>query len=80
MINELDSVVQTTLTQNRAKSRASASKGILANFTEGYFVLVALSDFNAGEKLCLRLCGPRRIVRPILDHLYQVEDFRNGSF
>ena len=75
---ELHPLVQDTLQKNRESSRHNASKGKLANFTEGDFVLVAREEFHAGEKLALRWRGPRRIIKPLSDYVFQVEDLRNG--
>lgn len=47
------------------------------NFTDGDLDLVARDDFHAGEKLCLRWHCPRRILRPVMDYFYLVEDLRN---
>ena len=71
--------VQATLQKNRAQQRDKMSSGRLPNFHEGDYVLVARNDFHAGEKLCLRWRGPRRITRAMNDHVYQVEDLRNGE-
>lgn len=43
------------------------------------YVLVARSEFKAGEKLALRFRGHRRVVKAINNHGYQVEDLRNGE-
>lgn len=71
--------LQSTLAEHRRQSREAASKGQLPNFTEGDYVLVARSDFHAGEKLCLRWRGPRRVRKALNDFVYQVEDLRNGQ-
>ena len=47
-------MVQDTLQRNRARSRQAASQSYLLIFNEGDFVLVARSDFIAGETLALR--------------------------
>ena len=78
-ISELHPVVQDALHKNRKRSRDAASRGKLPNFLEGDYVLVAREDFFAGEKLCLRWRGPRRIIKAINDWVYQVEDLRNGD-
>lgn len=78
-IAQLHPVVQDALKSNRERIRDSRSRGSLPNFTEGDFVLVARDDFTAGEKLSLRWRGPRRVIRSINDHVYQVEDLRNGQ-
>ena len=75
---ELHPVVQNYLQDYRKKSREAVKRGALPKFTEGDFVLVARSDFHAGEKLALRWRGPRRIIKALNDHVYQVEDLRNG--
>ena len=71
--------VQATLQKNRAQQRDKMSSGRLPNFHEEDYVLVARNDFHAGEKLFLRWRGPRRITRAMNDHVYQVEDLRNGE-
>lgn len=71
-------VVESSLQANRARARTAAERGELANFTEGDYVLVARDEFHAGEKLCLRWRGPRRVTKAINDYVYQVEDLRNG--
>lgn len=45
---------------------------------EGDFVLVAHEEFHAGEKLCLRWCGRRRITKALNDYVYCVKDLRDG--
>lgn len=79
LCEELHPRVQSRLAKNRKQARDAASRGQLANFTEGDFVLVARSDFQAGEKLCLRWRGPRQVIKAINDHVYQVEDLRKGQ-
>lgn len=51
----------------------------MLNFQEGYYVLVAQTDFFEGEKLCLHWKRPRRIVKAVNDFVLQVEDFRNEN-
>lgn len=48
----------------------AASRGVLANFTEGEYVLVAREGFFAGEKLALRWLEPRRIAKSLNDHVF----------
>lgn len=72
--------VQDHLQRNRGFIRKKVSEGDLPNFIESDFVPVARSDFNAGEKLCLRWRGPVRISRALNDLVYQVQDLRNGCF
>lgn len=45
---ELHPIVNNALQQNRHSSRTRASRGELANFSIGDFVLVALEEFSAG--------------------------------
>lgn len=73
-------LVQNTLHANRKRAREAASNGKLANFTEGDYVLVARDEFGAGEKLCLHWRGPRRVIKAISEHIFQVEDLRNGTY
>ena len=79
LCDELHPRVQSSLESHRRQARESASRGTLPNFSEGDYVLVARSDFHAGEKLCLRWRGPRRIMKALSDFVYQVEDLRNGQ-
>lgn len=58
--------------------RQARSLGILPNFAEGDFVLVARSDFTAGKKISLCWRGPRRVIKALNDYIYQVEDLGNG--
>ena len=76
---DLHQRVQSALAKHRKQSREAMSKGRLPNFTEGDYVLVARSDFHAGEKLCLRWRGPRQVRKALSDYVYQVEDLRNGQ-
>lgn len=62
-----------------SKKSASSSSGVLPDFTEEKFVFVARKELHAGEKLCLRWRGPRRIVKALNNYVYSVEDLRNGS-
>jgi len=79
LVDNYRTAVGADLTRNRTRKRGTASRGTLPNFSEGDFVLVAREHFNAGEKLCLRWRGPRRIIGAVSDYVYQVEDLRNGS-
>ena len=79
MLYELHPVIECTLKHKRDMALKAASKGQLANFDLGDFVLVARSEFSKGQKLALRWCGPRRVVGIRSNHIYQVEDMRNGS-
>ena len=76
---ELHPVVQMSLKEHRERARKAASRGVPAGFSEGDYVLIAREDFSAGEKLCLRWRGPRRVVKALSDYVFQVEDLRNGS-
>lgn len=78
-IDDLHPIVQDAVQSNRRRIRESQSAGKLPNFAAGDFVLVARDDFTAGEKLSLRWRGPRRVVCSLNDHVYQVEDLRNGE-
>ena len=60
--------------------RQTRARGQLANFMEGDYVLVAREDFHEGEKLCLRWCGPRRVIKALSDYVYRVEDLRTGNY
>lgn len=71
--------VHNALQKNRERSRKNLSTGKLPRFTEGDYVLVARTEFPSGEKISLRWRGPRRILRPISDYVYLVEDLRNGE-
>lgn len=76
---ELHPMVNQTLQHNRQRARDAQSRGFLPKFVEGDYVLVARDEFFEGEKLCLRLCGPRRIVKVLNDYLFQVQDIRTGD-
>ena len=71
--------MQDTLQRNRARSRQAASQGSLPTFTEGNFILVARSDFTAGETLALRCRGPHRVLKALNDYTFQVEDLRHRA-
>ena len=79
LVDKYRSFVSSTLPVNRSRKRATDSSGVIPNFSEGDFVLVARDDFTAGEKLALRWRGPRRITRPVSEYVYQVKDLRNGT-
>lgn len=76
--DELNPLVQSTLADQRERSRATDSKGKIPNFTKGYFVLVARDEYGESDKLLLRWRGPPRVVKDLNDYLYQVEDLRTG--
>lgn len=78
-MDQLHPVIQLQLQQQRAQSRSVRSRGELANFTEGDFVLVAREEFFENEKLCLRWRGPRRVLKALSDYVFKVEDLRNGE-
>ena len=77
--SELYPVVHVALQENRSQFRNATSKGILPNFTEGDFVLVARDNFTAGENLSLRWNGPRRVVKVLSNYAFEVENLRNGT-
>lgn len=79
LVDSLHPIVQNAFQENRQRIRDQASNGKLSNFNEGDFVLVAREDFHAGEKLCLRWRGLRRVVRTVNDYVYQMEDVCNGA-
>jgi hypothetical protein len=78
-VADLQRVVQQTVADNRRRAREAASRGELPRFSEGDYVLVARSGFNAGEKLALRWRGPRCIVKALSNYVFQVEDLCNGT-
>lgn len=78
-VAELHPVLQDALQKIRPRMREAISAGKLPNFFDGDFFLIAREDFTAGEKLSLRWRGPRREVGSLNDHVYQVEDLRNGQ-
>lgn len=78
-IAQLHPIVQSQLKSNRDRIWDSRSLGSLPKFSEGDFVLVARDDFTAGEKLSLCWRGLRCVVRSINDHVYHIEDLRNGA-
>lgn len=65
--------------KERERIRDARCKGQLASSSEGDYVLVAREDFFEGEKLCLRWCGPRRVVKALREYVFRVEDLRNGK-
>lgn len=79
LVGQLRPIIQDAVQKNRQQGRDVASKGSLPNFTKGDYVLVAREDFHAGEKLCLRWRGPRRVLKPVNDFVYLVEDLRDGT-
>ena len=78
-MDKLHPLIQSSLSENRRRIRDASSNGKLPNFIEGDFVLVARDEFFEDEKLCLRWRGPRRIVKCLNDHVFKVEDLRNGA-
>lgn len=78
-MDELQPLVDQSVSQQRQRIRECRHKGELANFREGDYVLVARDTFHEGEKLCLRWRGPRRVIKAINDYEFQVEDLRNGN-
>lgn len=79
-MEELHPVIHEAVERNRRSNRQANSKGVLPNFMEGDFVLVARDEFTVGEKLQLRWRGPRRIVKALSDYVFQVEDLRTGDY
>lgn len=53
LTDDLHSLVHEHTQKVRERMRQTRSQGQLANFTEGYYVLVARDDFFETEKLCL---------------------------
>lgn len=45
----------------------------------GEFVLVAIDEFNAGKKLCLRWRATRRIIEALSNYDFNVEDLLEGD-
>ena len=76
---DLHPAIHEGVMRNRKQARATANRGILPNFDIGDYVLVARSDFFAGEKLALRWRGPRRVVKAVSNYIYTVEDLRKGK-
>lgn len=79
-MDELHPLVQNHTQQARHRIRQSRSRGELANFTEGDYVLVPREYFFQGEKLCLLWRRPRRVLKALNDYIYLVEDLRTGDF
>ena len=75
---EIHPPVQSSLGTYRGQHRPNASRVQLPNLDESDYVLVSLSDFHTGEKLCLRWRGPRRIKKAMNVYIYQFECLRNG--
>lgn len=78
-MEKLRLIVHEAVSARRERAREHLSKGRLPNFPEGDYVLMARDDFFKREKLCLRWRGPRRIVKVHNDHVFDVEDLRNGE-
>lgn len=79
VLADLWPVVQSTPQKNRERQRNQVGKGRVPTFTEGDFVLVARDEFDASEKLSLCWRDPRRVIRPVNDFVYQIEDWRIGA-
>lgn len=78
-MDNLHPLIHQQLQKDRSRSRSVRSRGELANFTDGDYVLVAREDFFKNEKLCLRWRGPRRVIKALNDYVFKVEDLRNGE-
>lgn len=79
LVGELQTMIYDTFQTKHDQKRAAMSKGKLPNFTEGDFVLAVHEEFHAGEKLCLRWRGPRRIIKTMKGCVYHVENLRKGD-
>lgn len=77
-IAELHPLVQDLLKESRDFYCMSTSHGLLANFCEEVFVLIARKVFHANEKLVVLKRGPGRINKALNDYAYQIEDLSNG--
>ena len=77
-VTELHPQIRNAVQANRERSREYARKGVLPNFTDSDYVLVAREDFYPGEKLALRWRGPCLIVKPKINFVFNVEDLRTG--
>jgi RNase H-like domain found in reverse transcriptase/Integrase zinc binding domain/Integrase core domain len=74
--------VRDSTSSNRASARRtknSPSHVTAPNFSTGDYVLVAKREFASGEKLTVRWRGPRRILQPLSDLVFLVEDLRDGT-
>lgn len=78
-VAELHQMVQNSVEEHRRLGCEQAATGKMPRFEVGDYVLVARSEFNVGEKLALRSCGPIRIVGAVSDYVFSVEHLRNGS-
>lgn len=67
-----------SLAMNQKQGRKAGSRGQLPNFVEDDYVLMARSDFHAGELLCHRWGWPRRVKKVLSDNVFHVKDLRNG--
>lgn len=70
-------LVSKTVCTQRQRMRAARRKGELANFSEGYYVLVAREHFHQDENFFLRWRGPRRVRKSLNDWVCKVEDLCN---
>lgn len=64
---------------NRANSGVPQKIVESPQLHQGRFFLLSRSEFNRGEKLARRWRGLRRGIEAINDHVYQVEDLRDGT-
>lgn len=71
--------VQSTLAERRKQLTKAASKSQLPKFDDGDYVFVALSDCQAGEKLCPCWRKSRLVCKALNDFIYQVKDSPNGQ-
>ena len=70
--------IHKSVTRNRKQARVTDNHGLLPNFNVGDYVLVARSEFFAGEKLGLRWRGPRPVIKAVSIYIYTVQGLRNG--
>lgn len=62
-VADLHPVVQRSVSCNCQIDRDAKSRGVIPNFTEGDYVLVARDDFKENEKLSIRWRGPAVLSR-----------------
>lgn len=79
-MEEIYQLVHYWTQKERERIRILRAKVQLENIFVGDYVLVSMEDFFEGEKLCLRLRGPRRVIKVLSYYICRVEDLRTGDY
>ena len=77
-MEDLHPAIHESVMRNRKQALVAVKRGFLQNLDVGDYVLVARSEFFAGEKLLLRWRGPLRVFKAVSKYIYTVEDLRHG--